>query len=146
MNEALAIVLAMALTVPESGELAQCPGVSAQVDGAGRIEEFLAVGTAVDAVPRMPDGVSVTVMASAPTLVGLTRVGGTSLDPLLAPVDIWKEGEIGTLRQRVTVSGKTGDAAAVQAAADIYWEKLGTAMERRRVLEGAKAASRGRRR
>ncbi len=146
MNEALAIVLAMALTVPESGELAQSPGVSAQVDGAGRIEECVAVGTTVDAVPRMPDGVAVTVMASAPSLAGLARVGGPSLDPLLAPVDIWKEGEIGTLRQRVTVAGGAGDVAAVQAMADVYWEKLGTAMERRRVLEGPKAASRGRRR
>jgi hypothetical protein len=116
------------------------------VDGIGRIEECMAVGTAVDAVPRMPDGVAVDVRASAPSLVGLARVGGPSLDPLLAPVDIWKEGEIGTLRQRVRVAGGTGDVAAVQAMADVYWEKLGTAMERRRVLEGPKAASRGRRR
>jgi hypothetical protein len=146
MNEALAIVLAMALTVPGSEELARNPGVSAQVDGIGRIEECMAVGTADDAVPSMPDGVAVTVMASAPSLAGLARVGGPSLDPLLAPVDIWKEGEIGTLRQRVRVAGGTGDVAAVQAAADVYWEKLGAAMERRRVFEGAKAASRGRRR
>ena len=146
MNEALAIVLAMALTVPESGELARCPGVSAQVDGAGRIEECMAVGTAVDAVPGMSEGVAVDVSASAPSLAGLTRVGGPSLDPLLALVDIWKEGEIGTLRQLVTVARETGDVAAVQAMADVYWEKLGTAMERRRVLEGPKAASRGRRR
>ncbi len=146
MNEALVIVLAMALTVPESGELARCPRVAAQVDGVGRIEECLAVGTAVDVVPRMPDGVAVDVMASAPSLAGLARVGGPSLDPLLAPVDIWKEGEIGALRRRVMVVGETGDVAAVQAMADVYWEKLGTAMERRRVLEGPKAASRGRRR
>ena len=142
MNEVLAIVLAVTLAIPTCEELARVPAVSFHIDGPRMVEGGLAVGSAGNAMPRQADGAS-SLVASAPTITQLKLVDGQHLDPLLAPVDIWHGGEIGGLMQRARSASTTGDAAALPVLSKAFWGKLGTALERRRVLGETKTGSRG---
>jgi hypothetical protein len=78
------------------------------------------------------------VARTAPEYRAAAATAALDVDPFLTPYDVWTWSPLGDLRGEALEARERGETARFQRLQALYWERLETALERRRVLGGGR--------
>lgn len=122
---------------PETEDVASRPD-EVQVGGIG--EQLRPVADATPVFGGLTGTASAIDGSRFPVYLALVGTAAAGVDALLPPVELWKDGPLGELREVANAALAAGDEAAYGRLAAEYWELMRVAIERRERRRGLAGA------